>query len=518
MTSLCGNPPRAARLLSLLLCILLALGCAACAGTTDDASSTASETSGNVSDGPAQDDYHDGSGKYWPTYSDALSEEIIGDRTEVRVLVYSNKIQTTYFSEEIEPGLYSTTDAKLTEAVTERNNLVSEKLGIDVKAVPVDDVNATLRQEILAPTGEFDIAMPFLGNCATLAQEGSFYDLRDFEAEGIIDLSAPWYDQNANDSLSIQNRIYFTVSDLSIMQKINSFAMTYNPDLLSTKYPDLDMLQLVADGEWTFDKLYEIGRAFSGDLNGDGTLDHTDNWGLVSGYNDVVHFYIASGEKLCTKDENDNPILAIGSDSSISVSQKILSTLQSNNWVSFAQDLTAQGVADIWSTSLAIFGEGRAPFRVSVFSAIKKLRAYDIDYGVIPMPKASEEQDAYYTHCSGGFGVVIPTFLSEEEAKYAAYMVDVLSAGGKQYIATAYYDQILKNKDALSDSSKEIDILDLIFENVVYDVGVIYGFQGLNSLHTNLMIAGSTDIASALESVRSQVTEKINQIVEQYSK
>ena len=30
-------------------------------------------------------------------------------------------------------------------------------------------------------------------------------------------------------------------------------------------------------------------------------------------------------------------------------------------------------------------------------------------------------------------------------------------------IATAYYDQILKNKDALSDSSKEIDILDLIF-------------------------------------------------------
>ena len=106
MTSLCGNsPPRAARLLSLLLCVLLALGCAACVGTTDDASSTASETSGNVSDGPAQDDYHDGSGKYWPTYSDALSEEIIGDRTEVRVLVYSNKIQTTYFSEEIEPGL-----------------------------------------------------------------------------------------------------------------------------------------------------------------------------------------------------------------------------------------------------------------------------------------------------------------------------------------------------------------------------------------------------------------------------
>ena len=508
------------KLTALLLCLLMVASCllVACDTGGDDVSAGTGSTVSDGDNSGTASKYLDKDGRYWPTYSDSMRESLIGDRTEIRVLVVSNEIQTTYYSEEIEPDMYPTTDAKLNEAVAERNNLVSEKLGIDVKAVPVDDVASRLRQELLAPTGTFDIAMPTLSQCATLAQEDAFYDLRDFEEQGIIDLSAPWYDQNANESLSIQNRIYFTVSDMSIMQKINSFAMTYNPDLLSTKYPELDMLQLVADGEWTFDKLYEIGRAFSGDLNGDGTLDHTDNWGLVSGYNDVVHFYIASGEKLCTKDENDNPILAIGSDSSISVSQKILSTLQSNNWVSFAQDLTAQGVADIWSTSLAIFGEGRAPFRVSVFSAIKKLRAYDIDYGVIPMPKASEEQDAYYTHCSGGFGVVIPTFLSEEEAKYAAYMVDVLSAGGKQYIATAYYDQILKNKDALSDSSKEIDILDLIFENIVYDVGYVYGLEGLSSLHSTLITNKSTDIVSQLESIRGQVTEKINEIVDKYSK
>ena len=154
------------------------------------------------------------------------------------------------------------------------------------------------------------------------------------------------------------------------------------------------------------------------------------------------------------------------------------------------------------------------------FSAVKKLRAYDVDYAILPLPLADDTQTEYYTPCTGtyAYGAVVPTSLNAEDARFAAYMLDVLSAGGKQYVATAYYDQILKNKDALSDSSKEIDILDLIFENVVYDVGVIYGFQGLNSLHTNLMIAGSTDIASALESVRSQVTEKINQIVEQYSK
>mgnify|MGYP002552835313 FL=1 len=521
MTSLCGNsPPRAARLLSLLLCVLLALGCAACVGTTDDASSTASETSGNVSDGPAQDDYHDGSGKYWPTYSDALSEEIIGDRTEVRVLVYSNKIQTTYFSEEIEPGLYSTTDAKLTEAVTERNNLISEKLGITVRAVPVDDVSATLRQEILAPTGEFDIAMPFLSDCATLAQEDTFYDLKDFEAEGIIDLSAPWYDQNANDSLSIQNKVYFTVSDMSIMQKIVSSAILYNTELIESKMPNLDLFQLVLDKEWTLDKMQEIGRTFASDLDGDGVRNSKDMWGAVTSNGTALNFYFGAGEMLCTKDENDVPIIAIGEGRSIRVSQKILETLQEKDWVIRAESLRDEGSTDIWMDNLAIFGEGRSAFCTMTFSAVKKLRVYDIDYAILPLPLVDDTQTEYYTPCAAysAYGAVVSTSLNAEDARFAAYMIDVLSAGGKQYIATAYYDQILKNKDALSDSSKEIDILDLIFENVVYDVGVIYGFQGLNSLHTNLMIAGSTDIASALESVRSQVTEKINQIVEQYSK
>ena len=192
--------------------------------------------------------------------------------------------------------------------------------------------------------------------------------------------------------------------------------------------------------------------------------------------------------------------------------------LEENNWVSFAQDLSNEGVTDIWNTSLAIFGEERAPFRVSVFSAIKKLRAYELDYGVIPMPKASADQDQYYTHASGGYGVVVPTHLNESDANFAAYMIDVLSAGGKQYIATAYYDQILKNKDALSDTSKEVDILDLIFENIVYDVGYIYDMGGLRTLHADLIADKSTDIVSALEAIRGQVTEKINQIVETYSK
>ena len=508
---------------ALLLCavLLLSLLSAGCGAGAGDASSTAAPAVSAVS-GEGTDEYHNAAGKYWPTYSDEQREEIIGGRTQVRVLVYNNVKQGTYYSEEIEPNLYSTTDAKLNEAVAERNNYVSEQLGVDVKAVPVDDVLAAVRQEMLAPTDTFDIAMPFLNACAVLAQEDSFYDLRDFEEEGLLDLSAPWYDQNANASISIENRSYFTVSDMSIMQKIVSFSVTYNPELLATKFPNLDLFQTVIDGEWTLDKMLELGREFASDADGNGTQDYNDEWGLVSSHGDAIQFYLASGETLCAKDENDDPIISIGGARSLSVSQKILSLLQQKDWIIHYQDILAQGVptSEGSNTALRIFGEERALFRVSAFSAIKKLRAYEIDYAIVPMPLADSTQTEYYTPCSAvyAYGIGIPSTLSRDDARFAAYMIDVLSAGGKEYIATAYYDQILKNKDALSDTSKEVDILDLIFENVVYDVGYIYGFSGLSTMHTTLMASGSTYVSSHLESIRGQVNQKIEEVIAQFRK
>ena len=273
---------------ALLLCaaLLLTVLLAACKAEEEDSGSSAVSAGPAVS-GEGLDEYHDAAGKYWPSYSDEQRDEIIGGRTEVRVLVYNNVKQSTYYSEEIEPELYPNTDAKLNEAVTERNNYVAQQLGVEVKAVPVDDVLATMRQEMLVPSDTFDIAMPFLNACAVLAQENAFYDLREFEQEGILDLSAPWYDQNANASISIENRSYFTVSDMSIMQKIVSFSVTYNPELLATKFPDLDLFQTVVDGEWTLDRMLELGRSFAGDADGNGTMDYTDEWGLVSSQGDA---------------------------------------------------------------------------------------------------------------------------------------------------------------------------------------------------------------------------------------
>ena len=148
------------------------------------------------------------------------------------------------------------------------------------------------------------------------------------------------------------------------------------------------------------------------------------------------------------------------------VAQKILEKLQlKDDWVFHCDPLPSN---TRWVTSLAIFGENRALFRNSAFSAIKKLRAYPEcdDFGIIPLPLMTETQTDYATYCNCKFAycVVIPTSLSREDAEFSAYMLDAMAWGGRKFIVPAYYDVILKYRDFKDQDSE--DMLDnYIFNN-----------------------------------------------------
>ena len=330
---------------------------------------------------------------------------------------------------------------------------------------------------------------------------------------GLIDLNAPWWDQNANESLSILNKVYFSVSDISIMQKIVSIAMMFNPDMLKEKHPDLNLFKMVDDKTWTMDYFVELCKEFTYENTGDNTRDQNDRWGLTSAYGDVTMFYFASGERLCNKNENDEPIIAIDSPRAISVAMSLLQDFQlKDQWAIHANDF--KGVSDMWVESLAMFGDGRALFRTTAFSAVKKVRDYKVNYGILPIPLIAEAQTDYYTPCNIqlAYGIVIPTFVSDPE--FSAYMIEMMSAGGKEYVAKAYYEQILKLKDIDDDESSRM--LDLIFSNVVYDMGHIYGFAGLSTIISENMANGTLEVASKLEASKDTINSKIEEIVDRY--
>ena len=496
------------------LVMLLSLLLASCGGDKPAEDSKA-ETSVPAEDSSAADEsgtepvsesgedrYLDENGKYVNKNQVPFNEDW-KQRKEFRVLVYSNNVQTTYFSEEIE-SFYETTDDKIREAVDTRNREIEDKYGITVKAVAVDDVASRLRDS-LASDPVCDAAMPFMYAAAVFAQDGQLYDLCDFE--GYLDIYAPWWDQNANESLSIANKIYFTTGDISIMQKIVSGGLAFNKKLLDSYFPGLDIYELVDRGEWTFDKYYSMCKEVTHDLNDDGVMDENDFWGALSAGSNL---YFSGGEPLCSKDPNDYPVINIGNNErSIAIMQKALELLNDKRtWNITADEFTVQ--AGKWDTLVRIFGEGRALFAGALASAIKKYRKYDVVFGIVPAPKYDVEQDGYHGRCSNvAYGVCIPT--NVEDPYFSAYMLDLLAVGGKNYLTKAYYEATLKGKDM--DTAEDERMLDLVYSGIFYDISAVYR---INELEDLLKLDQPDQFSQQLQSVLPIVEGKLEEIVERY--
>lgn len=508
------------RILALLLCLLTALSLVltACGDKEGDTSSgaEASTTSGNTS-GSADDPYKDENGNY--TLKNLGMPEFGKTQDEFRILVTSNENQTTYYSEEMDPDAYDTTDTVIKDAVKNRNNQVESELGIELVVYAVPDVRTTLVDDFSTGLKSYDAAMPFMPACASLAQDGMLYDLNEFSE--YLHFDAPWWDQSACESLSIGGHLYFTTGDISIMQKITAFAITFNKRMYNESCAEQygNLYDLVRDKQWTFDKMFEMGRSVTADSDGEAGMSYKDTWGLSTSDGDAEKYYLASGERFITKDSEDLPILSLGAnENSIKVAQKALETLErGDEWAMNCQRLVGQ-VENIWATSLDVFGENRCLFRTTAFSAIKKLRAYEKsdEFGIVPMPLMYEGQDTYYTPSSAryAYGVVIP--LSAPDAEFSAYVIEMLCCYAKNTLTPAYYETTLKTRDAQDKESE--DMLDnFIFNNVVYDLGLIHDFGSVSSMMATLMSSGSTDIVSTLEANRPQIETAIKECVEAYN-
>ncbi len=503
--------------LSLLLCILMVISVvlASCSENGEESKAPADESkAGDVSAADeskeesipeaSEDPYRDENGNYVDKELGEFKDEW-KDYGEFKVLVYSNETQDTYFSEEIE-SLYDTTDDKIIEAVNTRNQEIFDKYGIAVKAVPVANVANEMTKLMASSNDMFDAAMPFMANAAVFAQNGDLYDLTEFDS---INLNAPWWDQNANASLSIAGRIFFTTGALSIMQNIVSNGIAFNKKLLADNFPEVNLYDMVRNGTWTLDQYYTLCKEFTRQGDDNEKMDENDIWGSMGG-SDVLYF--ASGETICGKDADDLPILTLAEDNqrSIDVAQKVLELLgEKGTWYVTVDSFTDR--TDIWGRTVRIFGEDQALFDIFAFSALKKFRAYDVVYGIVPVPKYNEDQDRYFSKCVANmaYGVCIP--LNVRDAEFSAYMTELLAVGGKNYLDSAYKTAVLKGKDANTEDDEEM--LGIIFDSIVYDPAIVYGFGDINKIFTT---ATAGTLISKLEELSGPVQDAIDKLVEAY--
>ena len=170
----------------------------------------------------------------------------------------------------------------INDAVYKRNMKIYDRFGVEMVDIPnpegTSGLASTVRTSVMAASDDYDmVASSYSDAVKSLCTEGMLMELHNVP---YMDLSKPWYDQNANEQLSIEGKLFGTTGDMLIMDNEATYGVLFNKKLAGD-YGFEDFYSMVKDGTWTIDYMTECARIAAKDLDGDGVMSEKDQWGCI---------------------------------------------------------------------------------------------------------------------------------------------------------------------------------------------------------------------------------------------
>lgn len=320
-----------------------------------------------------------------------------------------------------------------------------------------------ISQAVLSGDAAYDAAeIAGYDACALVLQQY----LAELSAMPYIDLSQPWWDQNAVADMRLNGKTYFTTGDISTAINDCTIAVFFNQQVAENN-GITDLYDSVRDGSWTLTKLTEYARAVASDLNGDGKYDADDRFGTITWDDTVMASVNATGVKCAS----------VGADGKLSVTlydEKVVGALE--QYCDLVLDKTVsynyQRVSYDIATPVSMFQNGQALFFMQLMNLASSLREMEADFGILPFPKYDEMQDRYYSTVGSWHSVFfcVPAYM--EDQNRTGMIVEALAYESREIVRPVYYDQILDYKYMRDEDS--VDMLDIILSTRVFDLGWFY--------------------------------------------
>lgn len=250
------------------------------------------------------------------------------------------------------------------------------------------------------------------------------------------------------------------------------------------------------------------------DLDGNGILDHLDQYGFATTMDTVNGLFYSGGLSIVTKNTDDIPEYTLMQNpNTFGVLTGMFDIMRSNDYTLISVDWAKVNPLTHLIVQAA-FEENRALFYAEVMQCVIRLRQMDTDFGVIPLPKYNEEQEGYYTnvHNWASEAAVIPASVSDPER--SGIILESLAMESKKYLTPAYYEIALKGKFIRDEESSEM--LDIIFSGRKADLGYVDNIGGIISDITSRIQGKKTDFVSALEKKEAKALNDIKKSIEAY--
>lgn len=401
----------------------------------------------------------------------------------------------------------------LNDAVYERNMRIEEKYNIKLttERQTLRNMQQALTKTVASSDDTYQCYMSSIGFAATASANGELYDL--FELDN-FNFDAPWWDQTINNSATILNRMYFAVGDMNLMTHDGAAAIFFNRELIED-YQLQNPYELVDNGKWTMDEYTELTVNFNRDLDSNGIYDENDQWGSCSTRDTVWAMVISCGGYYASKTEDDEPEFHELDERYLDILGKIAACSNVGKTYNGQSPNFNAGKPTNFQKNLDIFSDGRALIYGEVVEAANQLRSAEINFGIVPYPKYDEAQEEYITPINSFASTCISIPVTVQNTDRITHILEDMTFESRKLLRPAYFDVTLEVK--LTRDERSVDMLNLIFENRIFDFGWAFDFGGvLTSGIFNEINNGNNNFASSFASISTAAKAAVDQLIEQF--
>lgn len=339
------------------------------------------------------------------------------------------------------------------------NNYLPE----DLEDKGLDPITEAVRQDVLAGAGAYDAGYGMSFTCSALIATNSLMDMSEFTT---VDLDMPWWTQSLRDTYSIAGALYLLNGPILTCHYQDAASVLFNK-VVAEDYGIDGLYDLVKSGEWTFDKMFEIASVIPENIGGSGAYRFGDP--------DAVSMLIAQGITITKFDENGVPYIEDAIDKTIvDIADKYCrifgdDTLTVNTKGSFAghnyENFEEKYGYDRYED---MFADDRILFLFIPTDEAAWLRIHEVQFGILPMPKANVSQENYISYATpvSAFDVFTPK--TTKDPTVTDVILEAMAALGYKYFKPVFYDTMLKSRMVYDYESK--DMVDIIFNTKRHDM------------------------------------------------
>lgn len=402
------------------------------------------------------------------------------------------------------------------DALYRRNSAIADRFGITFSENVIDlwDVWAEIRKTVSAGDSSYDMAMMIDRQALKAGIEGLLYSYNDLPN---IDLSKPYWDQNARKDFTIDGKLFFSYGDDNLVFFGSMTMLAFNKRMISDYNLD-NPYSLVYDGKWTYDRYIAMNKVAANDLNGDNKMDINDQWGTVI-TEDAFYpgFWLQDGLKIVEKDKDDIPYLNVaGNDALVTCMQKLAKdTIESNIWynVNVMRDYETllNGTGNCYNDIMLVFRNGKSLFASTSLITIMDTRSMEDDFGLVPFP-ASEEKEPGYIYGSralGGFPYVVPVTADSE---FSSAVMEALACESRRSVIPVMYDKVLKGKNTRDEDSA--NMLDMVRKNRLTEQSEIYWWDEIECKYEYMFRDGKDNVISLTEKITPKAQKTMDEAIE----